>query len=248
MRITDYLKKHQRPTGVNEGEEKAFYLHYRYLLDQHEIFSRFSGIGNNPFEIIRANIIIRSLLNKKRIEDKYTNLSKRYYGEELERKMQNALGRTASFLYEDTLIYVPIFSPAINQIYGKQYAKLFQEPYEKILALCDPLVVDPFDQYGSKIYDSYFSRLVTVARKDGKVASYDYANCRLYLINDQGRLDAELCLFDKDLVDPDTANMIKRLNEVAFAYWDEDRNALLEAMLSNRLISRSAYLALKERR
>ena len=58
-------------------------------------------------------------------------------------------------------------------------------------------------------------------------------------INDQGRLDSKICLFDREIKTPVKTHMVKRIEAVADAYLANDKNALIQALVQGNLISSS---------
>ena len=68
----------------------------------------------------------------------------------------------------------------------------------------------------------------------------------LYFINDQGRLDAKVVLFDKYIKKPKFTHMLERVAPVVEAYFNNDRNGLINALLDNNLISPQMHKILLE--
>jgi hypothetical protein len=242
MSLYDILAANQRPTSFPHSPEEQFFNRYSYLLAEVELWSRFLKPAD-PFEVVRANIILRALLNKERIERHFLVKSKAGSSSEgdlsLEEYMRGSLSELPYLAYEGTKIYVPIFPVSLNLIYGDNFAKLGLPPYKRLIADFEAATVDPFDYYGYRLFDSYFTKLVAVRKTPKVMAAYDYdAEC-LYFIDDQGRLDAKIAFFDKKMPNPSKTHMIKRIERVADAYLADDRENLLRALVEESLVSSS---------
>jgi len=238
MSLYDELYKNQRPTAFAKSDAMAYFLANKGVLAMHQPFERFLK-GEDPFMVVRANIIIRSLINKRTIE--------KLYQEKVSSPKEGSL-RTSDFMKQGLSdlpylfwggekIYVPIFPSSLNLLYSERFDKLLIPPYKTLLAEFDALMIDPFDYYGSSIYDSYFTKLVAIKREGKLLAAYDFDAEALYIIDDEGRLDARLSLFDKYLPHPEKTHMVKRLLSLSDAYFHGDKEDLLSCLLSNGFMS-----------
>jgi hypothetical protein len=237
MSLYTELAHHQRPTHFPQSSEYDFYKTNVGLLADYEQFAPLMRLTDS-FDVVRANILIRALLNKRAIEKAYKDkLVAGEGGMKLADFMTSRLSELPYLLMNDEKIYVPLFSRSINQLYSESWAKLAQTPYVTILKNFEALAVDPFDYYGLALYDSYFTKLVVIKSTAKEMAAYDFDADALYFINDEGRLDARLCLFDNDLAYPQKTHMMARLMPLVDAYFAEDREALLKALVDNRFIS-----------
>ena len=228
---------HQRKPSFQNSTEALFYRANVGILADFDCFGRYLKAGGS-FEIVRANILIRALQNKKAIERAYKE--KLLIGEaglSLGDFMKGRLSELPYLMFRGQKIYVPVFPFSLNEMYSKQWAKLTISPYQSLLKDFEALTIDPFDYYGFAIYDSSFTQLVMIGRTDKEAAFYDYdAEC-LYFVNPQGRLDSTLALFDEYLSYPQKTHMIQRLKPVAEAYFAHDEEKILSALVDNRLIS-----------
>ncbi len=237
--LYDFLSSKQAQNRFLKSDEMAFFLSNRVVLTSLETMGRFLKTSD-PFDIVRANIIIRGLLNKKTIEKLYAEKSKKKNvggSLSLDDFMDMGMSDLPYMAYEGEKIFIPSFPLSINRIYSHDFVKLSKEPYKGLLSTYEPLLIDTFDYYGNKIYDSYFTKLVKI-KEEGKVSAFfDYDADTLYFINDQGRLDAKLALFDKYLEKSVKTHMIKRLQNVADAFFYGDKNSLISALFENGFIS-----------
>lgn len=260
MNLYEVLYKNQRKSHFKESDEMAFFLANKGLLSGYEGegLGKLS-LGNDPFDIVRANIVIRALINKKTIERLYQEKVKPSKKENIdaslsvEEYMAMGLAELPFLNFNGQKIYVPVFPSSINLIYGGRFEKLLVSPYKNLMEKYEPLLIDPFDYYGDALFDSYFTKLVAIKRDGNCLAAYDFDAESLYIINEQGRLDARFALFDKYLANPTKTHMVKRLTSLANAYFTGSRqdilNVLLSAgFLSERLASKIGSIEEKEHR
>lgn len=238
------LEKEQCPTPFQREEEMKFFLRYSGVLTDFPAYKRFAN-ASKPFDIIRANIIIRALHNKYMIEKEFSKALKAER-ENNEDPLAKAIERTEAAIKNlpycqegNHRIYVPIFPRSLNSIYDGQFPKLLEGNYKQILETFEPLCVDPFDIYGNGLYNSYFTKLVLVAENDKLKAFYDYDAFRIYIVNEQGRLENEICLFDRGIHRRNTSHMTERIKPVIEAYFNFDKEAMIKALVDNKLISSS---------
>ena len=134
-------------------------------------------------------------------------------------------------------IYIPFFSRSLNQIYFEEPEKLLTSPYAGLKDKFQDTVVDPFDTYGSELYNSHFSRLVKVKQEDKETAFFHYDTNTIYFVNEQGRLDGTVVLFDRYLRRPSYSHMLERIRPVVDAYFNFDREGFINALYDNGFIS-----------
>ena len=134
-------------------------------------------------------------------------------------------------------IYIPFFSRSLNQIYFDEPEKLLTSPYAGLKDKFQDTVVDPFDTYGSELYNSHFSRLVKVKQEDKETAFFHYDTNTIYFVNEQGRLDGTVVLFDRYLRRPSYSHMLERIRPVVDAYFNFDREGFINALYDNGFIS-----------
>jgi hypothetical protein len=244
MNLYEILYKNQKASHFKESDEMAFFLANKGLLSGYEGegLEKLS-LGNNPFDIVRANIVIRALLNKKTIERLYKEKVKPAKKEALDSSlsideyMAMGLAELPFLTFKGQKIYVPVFPSSINLIYGGRFEKLLVSPYKNLMEKYEPLLIDPFDYYGDALFDSYFTKLVAIKRSGNCLAAYDFDADSLYIINEQGRLDARFALFDKYLTNPTKTHMVKRLTALANAYFMGSRQDVINVLLSSGFLS-----------
>lgn len=243
------LKNAQNTTSFQNSEEMRFFLRNSFLLTKMPLWTHLR-LAKDPFDVVRANILIRSLINQEVIEKLWHDYEASE-GEDrlpLQEYMASGMADLPYLIYEGKKIYVPIFPASLNHIYSEDFYRLSLPLYNKLSKLLETTTIDPFDYYGYHLYDSYFTRLIPIKGKGPIFAFYDYdAEC-LYFINDQGRLDNMIALFDKGIKKPVKTHMIERVEKVVDAYLAFDKEAMLKSLLEENLVSPafiSAYLGKK---
>jgi hypothetical protein len=238
--LYETLAHHQAKTPFENSQEMSFYTDNIGLISQIEEYEPFLK-AENTFEIVRANILIRSFINKTLLEKTYAQttraLRKDEEGPSLKEAMEKTLAKLPYLVKNGRKIYIPFFPAALNEIYGRDFEKLGTRAYLGLVNDFEAALVDPFDYYGYEIFDSTFTRLVVIAKTPKVMACYDFDAKSLYFINNEGRLDARLCLFDKDLERPSSTHMIARLSKVTAAYFADDREGMLKALVEQKLLS-----------
>jgi hypothetical protein len=244
------LEKKQRPTPFGKSQEMAFYLDNRVLLSNVSGYAPFLK-AEDSFNIVRANILIRAIMNKEIIEKAYALKLKEEKKEGLATTsvkdyMDQAMAELPFLKWkQDQRIYVPIFPANLNVVYAGQFQKLMVPPYLSLLKDYDGVTIDPFDYYGPALFNSYFTKLVEVRSNPSGSAFYDFDAEAVYFVNLQGRLDAKLCLFDRSLHHPSHNHMLKRLFPVVDAYYANDRETMIKALVDNKLISSKEIYKIK---
>ena len=72
---------------------------------------------------------------------------------------------------------------------------------------------------------------------DKETAFFHYDTNTIYFVNEQGRLDAGLVLFDRYIRHPSYSHMLERIKPVVDAYFAFDRDGLIDALFMNGFIS-----------
>ena len=237
------LQRQQRGTPFQRSDEMRFFLTYSGVLLDYPSLARFAKAAK-PFDIIRANILIRALHNKTEIEEEFIRVLKEARKKQEQDPISIAVEKTRDFAkrlpcLEDgsRRVYVPILSRSINEIYDKNLPKLLDENYKLLLTTFNPLIIDTFDVYGNQIFDSYFTKLIPIAENENIKAFYDYDSFSVYFVNSQGRLENQICLFDKGIARRNTNHMIERLLPVAKAYLSFNKEEMIYWLVENKLIS-----------
>lgn len=245
MTIYDLLKKyHNKKFSYNKTEEYKFFLANRDKLNKMNKFAFLYNKLDDDFSIMRANIIIYGIINKKAIEDEIISLEKllkkgqNFNEEEFFATFKQRLLDLKYYSLEDEVrIYIPFFSKTLNHIYLNEPLKLQIHPYKSLINDFNSSIVDPFDTYGNEIFNSYFSHLIKVGTNGKEIAYYHYDTRTIYIVNSQGRLDVKIPLFDKYLKRFNEHHMLERIKPVIDNYFNNDREQFIKSLYSEGFIS-----------
>ena len=248
-RIYETLEKKQKTrTPFSHSEDFKYFILNRDKLGKFKGFETLYDSEENEFDILRANILLKGLENKKLFEDEIQNIKAHgmmEHGAFVTTLKERTIDQPY-FELDKVKIYIPFFSIAMNKIYTDEPEKLLVQPYNNLLTTFDDAIIDPFDTYGFEIFNSYFSSLIKVSNSKHVAAFFNYDISTIYFINDQGRLDAKLVLFDKYIKRPVYTHMLERIAPVCEAYFNNDREAMVETLFYNNLISQTMHKFLTE--
>lgn len=255
MRLYEYLKSIQRKLPYKNCVEYKEYTKFLTYFENFPIFSSFA-YSNDDFIYIKAYALILSLINKDEIEE-YTKkgyeLSLHEYGrvevEFIRAYVKNEIDKNELkyMTIEGNNYYVPIFGRAMNLIYSDEQDKLLSSPYDKLITNFKTSLIDCFEVYNFSLFDSSFTRLTPVKKVDNVYAFYHSDFKTLYFINDQGKLETKIAIFDKYMKKIVTTHILDRLTNVVDAYFTNDREQLYKALIDNNLISYKAINKLKRK-
>ena len=246
MELFEVLKKKQRFTDFNSSKEYRFFLDNVGTLQKVGFFSRFVK-AEDPFEVIRANIIIRAIQNKETLDQIYSGLHRSLKKDEKASALEAATKRIEDvrkdlpYIKEgNNRIFIPILPRAVNAIYSGDIWKLEEKPYKSLIgeAVYDALICDPFDTYGDAVFNSRFTNLIPLGKNEQTAAFYSYDSVTVYFVNrKQGRLEVELCLFDRGITRRYFNHMIERLTPVVNDYLSGDKESMKKHLVENQLVS-----------
>lgn len=248
MDLFETLQKKQKiNAGFNFGAENRFFLNHFALLNTFPAYKSYYR-AQKPFDILRANIILRGIMNKKIIDEAYASAVREVKSKpgeftpidkhEITLAVEKAKESLDCFMMGDTPIYVPILPRSLNAIFAKNPLALGEFPLKSIRGEGLKVVaIDPFDTYGYEVFDSDFTNLILVKKTPASAAFFDYDSLCIYVINNQGRCDVTIALFDKYLGKRNTNHMMERIIPVVDAYYRDDREAMINYLVQNQLIS-----------
>lgn len=234
MSIYDTLKKNKKISYKNSKE-------YIYFEENKKIISKvknnFCFSKNNEFNLITANILIKAFKTKNSIYDLITeNLNE----EDAVKKISAYLKtRPYVLLNDNTRCYLPQFSNALNIIYTQHPFNLNKYPYDKLKFEADYLIIDSFDQYGYKLYDSSFTNLEFIINDNTSAAFYSPSFEAVFVINNQGSLDSVIYLFDKHLAKKNKDNLKERLKIVMANYYENKLILFIDSLYEQEFISQN---------
>lgn len=248
MKLYKTLEKKQKNHRalLKNSEDVIFYNANKHLMASIPMYKPLLS-PETELDIIRANIIIRAIQNKKKLEDMilYAFKESTLKTEEIKDYIHEQMTGLPYLKDGNKKIYVPIFSRSINEFYYEDFGKLLVRPYSSLFTDFSQSCIDLFEFYKFNLYDSLFTKLVTVYRDEKCLVMYHYDFRTIYFINDQGRLDAKIALFDKHIKHPKFAHISERIQPVVQAYLNGTRDDLYKALIDNELISKKLITSIR---
>lgn len=251
MNLFQYLEKKQKKrVQFTESEDYRFFQKNKGLINKLPQFSYLTSNKETDFRIMRANVIIHGLINKQIIESEVKNLVKYTENHEIlthEQFVETLKKRIVTHPYleeKEGRIYIPFFSKSINLLYLNEPEKLNEYPYTELIKTFSSMAIDPFDTYGAELYNSHFTKLVKISTYKEVTAFFHYDTFTIYLVNNQGRLDAKIVLFDKYLKKIYKNHMLERIRPVVDAYFAGNHKEFLKKLEENGFISSKMFFKL----
>jgi hypothetical protein len=227
-----------------KSKDGQFFLNQKRRLLRYPAFS-YLYFSSSIFSMIQAVIILKSLQQKTQIDD-YLNiqgmLSIKTHGRIKhhlirERFLQD-LQFTYHFLDEQHVIILPFFNRAMNFIYRHEPDKLFDYPYSRLNEDFSTSIVDTFEHYAWALFSSNFVPLIPLKAGDKSSRAFYQPEARVVLIiNQQGRLDATISLFDRGIKRPNLHDIINRLDQALKAYFHHDRTGFIQSLVQGGFLS-----------
>lgn len=237
--IYNILKKNRSKKGLSNCSEMVFFKNFRGILKMNPIFSKYLEIDND-FDILKANIIIKAIINKEELDnainDMYianANLSLDSIKDDIREKISDL----PYISYDNFKIYIPFFNKATNIVYSNDSEKMFQYPYIELFKKFESFIVDPFETYNIELFSSLFTQLVKISESPTAVAFYHYEFNAIFIINKQGSLDNIIYLFDKYMKNPHKYDIIEKVRPLVQAYFDNDLSLFIYTLYKNDLVS-----------
>lgn len=236
----------KRRPSFKRSDEYSFFMTNKGLLGKIPRFSFLDDKHITDFDIMRANIILHSYLNKVAFEEEMANFEEYIKrGDNIDHiKLIQALReKMVDCPYykenqnEKDKIFIPFFSRSLNNLYFREPEKLLVPPYNDLKDHFADSIIDPFDVYGAELFNSNFTRLLKIKTVDKVTAYFHYDTFTIYFVNNQGRLDNKIVLFDKYMKRPSTSHMLDRISPVVDAYFAYDRAGLINNLHDQDLIS-----------
>lgn len=225
---------------LSDSFEKKLYDDNQGIFSRYGFLSRFNDVSDS-FGLIKTAVVIQALLNKRHIEteaDVFTDV-------ELSEESKNAVIHARLPYMEEgaTKIYVPFFSREFNVHYDSKLDSLTRFPFDSLKEDFESSVVDPFDTYGYRLFDSQFTRLIKIREyPDEKAAVFYHLGFEtIYVINDQGSADTVCPIFDSDLADPVRERLFERIDALMRFYFADDRRGFVDGLSNFGLISPHLY-------
>lgn len=225
---------------LSDSFEKKYYDEYNNLFSRYGFLNVYNDITDS-FELIKTIVVLEGLNNKRKIE----NEAEIYTEVELseENKHEVIHKKLPYFEFEDVKIYVPFFSKEFNVHYDTKLDSLTRPHFDSLKEDFDSSVINPFDTYGYKLFDSQFTRLVLIDeyKDEGVAVFYHIGFESIYIITDQGTCDAIIPIFDNNIKKKNKDKLFERISSLMKLYFANDREGFVDALLSLELISKHLY-------
>lgn len=237
--IFKILKEERNKSQIKKSEEYVFYNKFKGMLKSNSAFTKYLDVEND-FDVIKANIIIRSIINKDELDsiinDEYVS-SQNEDVCRIKMRINEKISDLPYISYDELKVYVPFFNKSTNLIYSKENEKIFSYPYVDLARKYDSFIVDPFETYNIDLFQSLFTQLVKIDESFTSVAFYHYDFNAIIIINRQGTLDNIIYLFDKYMTNPHKYNIIQKVKPLVNAYYNNDLSHFIYLLYKNDLIS-----------
>ena len=189
--------------------------------------------GDTLFGLLRAEILLRAILLKKRVDARLRMLS----AVELEcEEVRRSLFPESPFLFYGHEIFLPLYDVELNDIYRRKTFLLKSFPYEVLIGSEENFLPFPFDHYGSRPFAQLPSLETIREEEDGTASFYCRGFETLLVIDGQGILEAEIPLHDekdKEWEEPGRDDLCALLE----CYFRQDRMGFLDVAEERRLLS-----------
>lgn len=233
-----------------KSDQYHYYLRHkkelRLFLDRPNFNSQ-----SKIFDIICKNIVISAILNKKVLDNICKDLFSSIYltnkltFEEFIKYYHARIVDLRCFKSLDKEIYIPIYTHILNDIYLNNPLELLKQPYSEVVDNLKGNYVDMFATYNYKLFDSTFTKMVKIYEDKSGAAFYDFDSATIFFINEQGRLDYHLPIFDKWMEKYNTSRLLNRLITVCEQFYNGSKESLIEELYKTALVSKKMYNLLK---
>lgn len=237
--IFKILEKERNNRNFRKSEEVEFFQKYYNLLKDDSYFSKYAD-RDNFFDVIRANIIIKSIINKNTldniIEEEHINSRKNSKEDMLDNIRERSTG-LPYIKYNGYKVFITFFNKVTNEIYSHSTDKFGLVPYDTIIRKYGQFVVDPFENYKIDVFDSLFTKFVKIDEDPTAVAFYHYDLNTIFIINRQGSLDNAIYLFDRHIKKANKEHLLERIKPAISAYFNTNLTDFIFNLYNNQLIS-----------
>lgn len=229
---------------MDETRAKRFYDNHSNYLSQYIETHKYLE-ARSSFEINSANIVIKSLMNMRYVENK-ARLAARTGADESTIDTERL-----PFLMDDgQRILVPFFSRAINDKFSDSPLSLTAMPYKTLRTRksFSFFYEDPIEKYGYRIFDSEFTQMVPLAKSPmgDSQAFLDMEIDTIYVISDQGTLETSIPFFDEGMKCFDRNNLIDRVCQLMERYYSFNKIGFIDGLHELGLISKKLYEYIKK--
>lgn len=235
MKLFDLLANSIDRSRILESNEYKFFATHKDVLDNLPFFNRFTRV-DDAFSIVQSNIIIKGLINKLAVENiiKEDSLNAGFRVSKMKTKLPH-------FRHNGVDVYIPFLLANHNDLYFKTPERLLLFPYSQFVEDFSDSIIDCFDVYNFTLFDSSFANLVFIDKDETTRAYYHPSLQTVFIINNQGRADVTIHLFDRSVKEIETENMVRRISAAVKHYYANDKIAFVDSLFLNCLISEKLY-------
>lgn len=235
MLIFKFLNKNKKDYIYYETKEHEFYNKNIKLIEKVKSF--YPSFDDYGFNLICSNILIDSFMNvdiiQKNIEQfKGLDMTSSY-------ELARSLLKDRPYVLEEDgyRVFFPQFSRSLNYILTNNPLTIRKYPYDSMQNKPTVFCVDLFDIYGYRIFNSNFTNLKLILEDKTSAAFYSESFETIYIINNQGRLDIAIPIFDKYLKNNKGTNIEERIKKVMIKFYSNSRTSFINALKDEKLIS-----------
>jgi hypothetical protein len=227
-----------------KSKDGQYFLNQKRRLLRYQAFSDLF-YSSTIFSMLQAVIILKGLQQKAQI-DEYLNIQAlrsiqahgRIKHHLIRERFLKDFQFSFHFLDNQQRMILPFFNRALNFIYQYEPDRLYDYPYSRLNEDFSTSIVDTFEYYSWSLFSSGFVNLIPLQVGDKSAQAFYQSDARVVLIiNQQGRLDATISLFDRDIQRPNLLNISKRLIPGLTAYFQHDRQGFIQGLLQEDFLS-----------
>ena len=236
------LSKQSKEFDFYKSSQYTFYLKNRKEMKGFLVQPNISS-SSKIFDIICKNAVISAILNKKVLDNICKDLFSSIYltskltFEEFLKYYHARIVDLKRFKSLDKQIYIPIYTHVLNDIYLNNPLELLKQPYSEVVDNLKGNYIDMFTTYNYQLFDSTFTKLIKIKEYKNGVSFYDFDSATIFFINDQGKLDYYLPVFDKWMVKFNTSRLMNRLTSVCDCFYEGTKESLINELYATALIS-----------
>ncbi len=227
--LLDYLCWKNPKSLADTEEERYFQNHLSYFSPSTRIYRN----DTDFFHLLKAYIVLIGLDNRKKINEYLTKHENDFNMDEYHR----FLSMLPQIEDKDNPIFIPTYSRSINSRYYSHPEVFSHFPYNTLIKDDKASIIDPFIVYGSELFFTFCNVLKLKTYDKESFACYHEKMETVYIINDNGGLEASIPLFDEKMKDKDKTNLYDRLSVIVKDYYDLDRISFIQHLIDEHLIS-----------
>lgn len=227
--LLDYLCWKNPKSLADTEEERYFQNHLSYFSPATRIYRN----DTDFFHLLKAYIVLVGLNNRKEINEYLTKHQIDFNLDEYHK----FLSMLPQMEDKDNPIFIPTYSRSINSRYFLHPDVFNHFPYDTLLKDDKASLIDPFIVYGPDLFFTFCNVIKLKSCDNESFACYHEKMETIYIMNDNGGLEAEIPLFDEKMKSKDKTNLYDRLSIIVKDYFDLDRTSFIQHLESERLIS-----------